>query len=354
MKKIFKLSLILLICLSLFGCKKTKESLKLNINKSKAQVLEESLINYADPGQCFTARIPEGWSVSYGGKDMYFWIKIYDPNDPCMQVFTLLKADALLKSEAELNFYKSNKLLGYNFAADSFVVNSVEDFYKNFMEYCSFTAEWNSLGFFYDGFEYPQISEFEVIESFDNETYLPIDPIDNKILHASFNDTLSQCKGEGMFSGTLYSALDMYYGGVNAGFNAMYNVNGVTASYGMLNEYLDVLLKILNSIQYTDIFLQTVAANQAQSMEAARSLNSTLQATSDIITSGWNARQKTYDVASAKYSDAIMGYETVYDIETGEVYKAFNGFMDIEGVDQFYQPATDDMYSLPISGYIEK
>ena len=328
----------------------------ITIVKSPAAKLKEAMTDYTDPSGCFTAKIPEGWKVSCSGKDMYFWIRIYDPNDSCLQVFSLLKADCLLKSQSAKDFYwKYRGYELYKSSADALVVTSVEDFYRQFMDYCSYTATYSTfLGFFYTDFEYPQISNFETIEAFANSTEMPITPTDNKILHGSFTETLSQRKGEGMFSGTLYNALSMYQSGIDVGYNAMYNVNGITAQYGQLGEYQDALLEILHSVQYTDSFLKTVARNQNQSMDAARQLNSTLQATSDIITSGWNERQKTYDAVSAKYSDAIMGYETVYDIETGEVYKAYNGFSDIDGIDKYYLPATDEMYSAPIAGYIEK
>lgn len=325
------------------------------ITETPAALLRKSLANYSDPNGCFTAKVPAGWKVSSGGKDMYFWVRIYDPSDPTLQVFTLLKADVLLKSSAAKEFYQQYKDFDlYKSSADALVVTSVEDFYRQFMDYCAYTATYSSfLGFFYDGFEYPQISGFETIESFANSTAMPVKPIDDKILHGTFIDPLSQLKGEGMFSGTLYDALPMPNGGLDVGYNAMYNVNGITAGYGKLGEYMDVLLDILHSVQYTDSFLETVARNQNQSMEAARQLNSTLQATSDIIVSGWNERQKSYDVISAKYSDSIMGYETVYDVETGEVYKAYNGFTDVPGIDKYYLPATDEMYSKPIAGYIE-
>ena len=54
-----------------------------------------------------------------------------------------------------------------------------------------------------------------------------------------------------------------------------------------------------------------------------------------------------------KRSDATLGYERVYNTNTGEVYKAYNGFTDVyDG--SVYKPITDDMYSISISGYIEK
>ena len=67
----------------------------------------------------------------------------------------------------------------------------------------------------------------------------------------------------------------------------------------------------------------------------------------------WNKRNNSYDIISQKRSDATLGYERVYDTETGDVYRAYNGFTDnYDGTK--YQTVTDDMYTSSISGYIEK
>ena len=72
-----------------------------------------------------------------------------------------------------------------------------------------------------------------------------------------------------------------------------------------------------------------------------------------MIMDTWNKRSNSYDIISQKQSDATLGYERVYDTETNEVYKAYNGFTDVYQGNR-YQPITDDMYKAPISGYIEK
>lgn len=52
-------------------------------------------------------------------------------------------------------------------------------------------------------------------------------------------------------------------------------------------------------------------------------------------------------------SDATLGYERVYDTDTGEIYKAYNGFTDdYDG--QKYKSISEEMYTEKTSGYIEK
>ena len=66
------------------------------------------------------------------------------------------------------------------------------------------------------------------------------------------------------------------------------------------------------------------------------------------------SRNKSQDILSQKQSDAILGYERVYDTETGEIYKATNGFSDVYDGERYRSVTEDDMYAQPISGYIEK
>ena len=70
--------------------------------------------------------------------------------------------------------------------------------------------------------------------------------------------------------------------------------------------------------------------------------------------SSWQQRDKSQDIMSQKQSDATLGYERVYDTDSGKIYKATNGFTDVYTGNRF-KPVTDDnMYAEPVSGYIEK
>ena len=101
------------------------------------------------------------------------------------------------------------------------------------------------------------------------------------------------------------------------------------------------------------IFLNGYYREEGQVVQNAMAIQKICNQTSDIITSGWNERQKTYDILSQKRSDATMGYERVRDTDTGEIYKATVGFTDHDWHGK-YEPITDEMYNLPTAGYIEK
>ena len=88
-------------------------------------------------------------------------------------------------------------------------------------------------------------------------------------------------------------------------------------------------------------------------MQNFQSVRAICNQTSDIIMSAWESRSAAYDRMSQKQSDATLGYERVYDTDTGEIYKAYNGFTD-DYQGNRYQSITDDMYTKPTDGYIER
>ena len=116
-------------------------------------------------------------------------------------------------------------------------------------------------------------------------------------------------------------------------------------------EWEPILSRCLASLSYTDAYRDAYYKQEKTTMEAFAANTQIYNEISDMITSGWEARQSTYDLLSEKRSDAMLGYDRVYDSETGEVYKTYSGFLeDYEGTR--YEQASDDMYTNYISGYI--
>ena len=110
----------------------------------------------------------------------------------------------------------------------------------------------------------------------------------------------------------------------------------------------------MKTLDYSESFVN--ATNQASNEKLALSkqISQNFNRTMDGFMSSWESRNKSQDIMSQKQSDAILGYERVYDTETNEVYTATNGFTDVYDGKR-YKPVTDDnMYTEPISGYIEK
>ena len=131
-----------------------------------------------------------------------------------------------------------------------------------------------------------------------------------------------------------------------------YNVMAITAAKDSFIDWEETLTSCMGTLEYSESYVNaTKQAGQEQvrqSMEISKNNDAILSG----IMSSWENRNKSADIASQKQSDATLGYERVYDTETGDIYKAENGFTDGYDGDRF-EPITDDMYAEAISGYIE-
>lgn len=302
---------------------------------------------FRDPKGNFTVKVPEGWTVSSGGFDLGLWIHAWDAKRPELGVFSLLKTDCLLMNRQSKEFYEPKRAFGlYAMFADMIVVEKVEDFYAQFMEFCAFAAKWEQT---YRGFAFPQVAGFELVEKRQARTAMSGVALDDAVLRGTFTDPLTKRRGEGVFTGTLCRGV--VFG--NVGCNMMYNITGVTAPEGEFGAYAPTLAKVLGSVAYTEAFAATAMRDLQIQAQGAAQLNRTLQETSDLVVRGWEERQKGFDARVGKRADATLGYERVVD-ERGDVYRAYNGFMDDPNRSKGFTPAPDDAYSRPLSGTIER
>jgi hypothetical protein len=127
----------------------------------------------------------------------------------------------------------------------------------------------------------------------------------------------------------------------------------MTAPDAEFNDWQGILDHCLGSLQFSDTFMSNFYNAEAQLVSTIQANQKVYDSISDMIMDSWEKRNNSYDIISQKQSDATLGYERVYDTQTGEVYKAYNGFTDDYTGDR-YQSITDDMYTAPISGYIER
>ena len=328
------------------------------VEKTKAQQLKDTLAE-RNFDNIFTATLPQSWNISVGGADWYLWIRMYDPADPALQVFTTISTTAILKSQRAREFYEwALSVSGdeYLYGSTSrMIVNesgTMKEYFEDYMDYIDWIAKYDPT---FAGFDFPLISDFTEIESWDVDDMYSSIALDNRLIHCEYKEGLSQARAEGLFNGCFTNGISVMDPGYDCGFYTVYNISGISAPYGMLAEYQEVLNGILNSIQYTESWLETAARNQQISIESARQVNQILQQTSKIIVDGWNQRQASYDRISQAYSDSTLGYDRYYDTETGEVYRVEYGAMDNYTGDRYQLIENDsDLYSLPVSGYIYK
>ena len=286
----------------------------------KNEVSQITLEDYNDSNGNFKMKIPKGWKVETLGDYIHFTIKVYNPENPTYQFFFNLKSEGYNKSEAakkwQQKFYPNDMFA----KAAVIATKDTEGFYKIFNE----MGPLNNTA----TFTFPILSDFTVIENLGKSS------LGGDVLRASFKDATGK-DAEGLFTAYVYDAIF------------------ITAPKDEFIDWEDTLNKVSGSLEFTDAFMN--GFNQAQDavMKNFQNVRSICNEISSGIMDSWEKRSNSYDIMSQKQSDATLGYERVYDTETNEIYKAYNGFTDDYSGER-YKSISDDMYTKKTDGYIEK
>jgi len=319
----------------------------------KSEVQEITLEDYST--EVFSMKIPKGWTVQSGGQGIYYAIRVTDPKDENNQVFLMLKIQPILKSQSAKKAWQDYAILAggaqYNLFSKAPVLESAttEGFFQVFGDVSSFA---NNIEPSLASFKFPTFNNFTKLEESESQVSLKSVAMDSKVLRATFTGSKGEA-GEGMFLATVVNFGNSYQMGVDMGYYMIYDITAITSKKDEFINYQDILMKCVNSIEFTDSYVKkTIDDSNAQTQQSLQ-INAQVQAAFDSYMSAWNNRSKTYDIMSQKQSDATLGYERVYDTDTGEIYKAYNGFTDDYSGNR-YKSVTDDMYTKSTSGYIEK
>ena len=325
--------LLFLICLFvLTGCSGVK------IVRSETSQMQYEEFNNGN----IKMQIPKGWKLEVPTKVTYsgYSFKVYNPQDKNYTFMFSLGLSGFLKSEAARKKWASlypSSVYGQLAAIEP---RTTEQFYKVW----NTTAKVGNKMINQEFFVY--LNDFEVIENL-GKTELGGDVIRGKFVNDK-KETL-----QGLFTASIFDAGSYYMYGLDlAPLNSYHNII-MYAPDVEFNNWQSIYDHCLSTIEFTDAFMSGFAKEQQSQVATVQANAKIYDEISDMIMDSWNKRNNSYDVISQKRSDATLGYERVYDRDTGDVYKAYNGFTDNYKGDR-YQSVTDDMYTKPISGYIEK
>lgn len=279
--------------------------------------------------------IPKGWAVTVhpGADAIHYTFKVENPKDPNYRIMFGMKTEGFLASEKERAWYASMYSTVEFGKLPAIDPQTAEQYFKVFNAAAQYSTE--------KSFSYPSINNFTTVENLGKSI------TGGDILRANYTDENGN-KIDGIFTASPTPVSLYYVTAVN-----VYNIMFFTVPEGQLPDWEAALNHCASSIEFSDEFVSAFNDQEAIVAQTSVKLANIASQTSDIITSGWNNRQSTYDTISQKQSDATMGYERVYDTDTGDIYKADSGFMDHDWNGK-YELVTDDMYKLPTSGYIEK
>ena len=295
--------------------------------------------------------IPKGWRVDVAPVDyIHYSFRAYDPNNKDYMFVFSLKLEGFLKSEKARSTYAKlypDAVFSKLAAIDP---QTAEGFYKVWNTNAKLA---NELDVKYEYF--PYLNDFTVVDN------LGSTPLGGDVLRATFKNSKDEPM-QGLFTASVKSAGSYYINSdmfnlfsekVDVAPLNVYNIIMMMTPDAEFNNWQQILDNCISTIEFSSTFVSGFNKEESTLVATIQANQKIYDSISDMIMDSWEKRNNSYDIISQKQSDATLGYERVYDTETGEIYKAYNGFTDDYSGNR-YQAITDDMYTSPTSGYIEK
>ena len=320
---------------------------KVTITKNEASTVEydtydNSLVSF---------KYPKGWTVEIAPVDyIHYCFKVYNPKNPDYMLFFGLKHEGFLKTEHAREVYA-----GYYPDAIFSKLPAIDPQTTK-----AYYEKWNEIAKYLNDVDFKSMPSFaptfKNLELGDN---LGTVTIGGDILRGTYDGQNGKCQG--LFTATVKD-IGSYYISENI-WNPLgpqvdvwplnvYNIIFMTAPEEEFINWQPILDNCLASIEFSQTFINGFNQEETTLTQTIIANQKVYDSISDMIMDSWEQRNASTDRISQKQSDATLGYERVYDTDTGEIYKAPNGFMDhYDGTK--YEPITDDMYTEPTVGYIE-
>lgn len=271
----------------------------------------------------FTLYVPSGWQVSWDGNAQALWWSVTS-TDGKIGIYNL-DHDYAAKDPAmtqTLGFKKSMK--------DASVQGYFEMLYEDSADY--FTVQNSCV---------PE--NYNILQSSTNKQIK-----DYRALYATFKDS-TVGEGEGIYSAVLFDHDDIIIRGANYANWEIDAILSQWAPFGQFTNWSPVLAQIAQSFTYTDYYVQEWQSWLNTSMTPSSSTSDT-----DPVMEAFEERSKSDTIIQEKRSDMLEEYERVYDNDTGEIYRAYSGFLDDIGDQSRYTPITDSQYADGYVGWIDK
>ena len=307
-----------------------------------AEATHVKFVKYVDPSGYFSMNVPLGWKVKTGIKPtgkvdlISYAITVYDPKRPERELYFCLNNAFGLKSVEARNWH----IRTYG--------------PKSFYAQMPVLPKLSTAGFFAAMGPLFGYRKFTVLESL-GRSAMGGDVVVAECTSASGRRVqgLYHAVVSGMMKQLVQvNPFNARAGMVDVGPVTEFSILSETAPKEEFVDWQPVLDRCFASIVFTPAFHQQRRDAWARVMGTSKYIMQTADSIRGMIMDSYRRRNATYDVLSQKRSDATLGYKRVQDTETGEFYRAENGFTDwYKGTR--YRPATSNAaYLTPVSGYI--
>jgi hypothetical protein len=336
-----KILIVALACsLGLCACGDQPRKGALRIRRAEAASVK--FVKYCDPSGYFTINVPRGWKVRTGLKPtgkidlISYAISVFDPKCPERELyFCLNEAIGLRSQEARAwhaRYYGPNHLFAK----------------------MPVLGELSTAGFFAAMGPLFGYRQFKVVERFGRNA------LGGEAVIAECTGARSGRQIRGLYHAVIRvmpnivarNPMNPAAGQLDVGVLTEYSILSETAPKEEFIDWQPVLDRCLSTLVFTQAFHQQRREAWARLIGTSKYIMHTADSIRGMIADSYRRRNVTEDVLSQKRSDATLGYERVQDTETGEFYRAENGFSDWYKGER-YRPATgNSAYLSPVSGYI--
>lgn len=306
-----------------------------------AEAAHVKYVNYRDPSGFFTMNVPLGWRVKTGLKPdgkidlISYAITVYDPKRPERELYFCLNNAYGLKSVEARNWYIRN----YGPA--------------NMSSKMPVLPELSTAGYFAAMGPLFGYRQFTVLERIKRSA------LGGEVVVAECT-AASGRRVQGLYHAAVSSMKQMVQrnpfqptaGMLDVGVVTEFSIISETAPKEEFLDWQPVLDRCLASIVFSASFHKLRRDAWARIIGTSRYIMQTGDQVRGMIMDSYRRRNATYDVLSQKRSDATLGYERVQDTETGEYYRAENGFTDWYDGKRYRRAEEKAAYLSPVSGYI--
>ncbi len=278
-------------------------------------------------GGYFEVLKPAGWEIVTGGAYGGFGYMMWDPENPARRVFYIGEIVPFYASEQQKQIDRAYMDAGGFPVAwhDMPVVSPLTplELFRAFDR----IAESEAAKAYMPGL--PPLTGFEAVSVAPASS--PFSVGETSLIHATFADGSVPCQGQFMATVAEFAP---FMNGPGGGTGVAAMVVGVMAPVTEFPQLNDDLLEALGSFRFSESYVQEGLAQSKENFAGIMKAGQTLRETSEMVARNWHANDPSADIDPQKWSDSMLGYERVYDPDTGEVYHVENGFYDRYDLDR--------------------